>query len=310
MFTIRTMLPGDFDEVAELIYHSTNSWYQENRGFDIFTGGAQVCRLFCEVYEDLDPSCALVAAHDDSGKLMGSCFVHPRETHVSLGIMNVHPDHFGDGVAGALMDRITGQADQLGLPLRLVSSAMNLDSFSLYSRKGLSPYATYQDVIYEVSETGMERPLPEMAAEISVTQATSDDVADIVALERDISGISREQDYRYFIENASGIWQTLVVRGAEGALEGFLVSVDDPGSRMIGPGVSRSAAVAAALTYQQLDRFRGKSVVCLCPSDQPALVQAMYAMGGRNCEIHLGQCRGETQEIRGVVMPTFMPETS
>jgi hypothetical protein len=30
---------------------------------------------------------------------MGSCYYRARETHVSLGIMNVHPNHFGKGVA-------------------------------------------------------------------------------------------------------------------------------------------------------------------------------------------------------------------
>jgi hypothetical protein len=128
-------------------------------------------------------------------------------------------------------------------------------------------------------------------------------------LEFEVSGISREQDYCYFEENQSGIWQTLVVPNADGEIDGFLVSVDHPGSRLIGPGVARTPEAAAALVHRQLDRFRGKKVVCLCPADTPALVQALYSMGGRNCELHFGQVLGDAQPVDGIVMPTFMPET-
>ena len=36
MFATRTMVPDDFDEVAELIFLSTNGWYQQRLGHSIF----------------------------------------------------------------------------------------------------------------------------------------------------------------------------------------------------------------------------------------------------------------------------------
>ena len=108
------MQPRDFDAVAELIYLSTNSWYQANRGYKIFQGSPDDCRLFCDVYEDLDPGCAMVAEHDKKKIIIGSCFVHPRETHIAIGIVNVHPSYFGDGVAGALMDSVIAFAEKEG----------------------------------------------------------------------------------------------------------------------------------------------------------------------------------------------------
>ncbi|MDF1815979.1 MAG: GNAT family N-acetyltransferase [Verrucomicrobiales bacterium] len=301
------MQPRDFDAVAELIYLSTNSWYQANRGYKIFQGSPDDCRLFCDVYEDLDPGCAMVAEHDTKKIIIGSCFVHPRETHISVGIVNVHPSYFGDGVAGALMDSVIAFAEKEGQPVRLISSAMNLDSFSLYSRKGFYPFAAYQDVMFDVPPDGVKA--PQKIAGIEVREADPHDLMAMGHLEFEVSGISREQDYCYYEENQSGIWQTLVAPDKNGEVDGFLVSIDHPASRMLGPGVARSAEVAAALVHKQLERFKGKKVVCLAPVDQTDLVKALYQMGGRNVEIHFGQVLGEAQPVDGIVMPTFMPET-
>lgn len=310
MFELRTMQSRDFDSVADLIYLSTNSWYQQNRGHDIFQGDPEVCRLFCEVYEDLDPGCAIVAEKKKDRRIIGSCFVHPRETHVSLGILNVHPSYFGCGVAGTLMDSVIAFAQSEQLPLRLVSSALNLDSFSLYSRKGFVPFATYQDVLFDLT-TEKPIPMPDAIKGIEVREAGEPDLISMGQLEFEVSGISREQDYCYFVNNERGIWQTLVVEdtSSEGGVHGFLVSVNHPGSRMIGPGIARTPEVAAALVYHQLERFVGQRVVCVVPVDQPVLVKSLYSMGGRNCELHLGQVLGEAQPICGIAMPTFMPET-
>ena len=73
MFKLRTMVPDDFDRVADLIFLSTNSWYQQKLGHPIFTGKPEDCRIFCDVYEDLDPECGIVAEHKTTGALMGYC---------------------------------------------------------------------------------------------------------------------------------------------------------------------------------------------------------------------------------------------
>ena len=106
MMKLRRLLPDEWDAVAELIHHSTNHWYEKNLNHGIFTGPPSVARVFPEVYEAMDPGNCIVAVDDGSGRLAGSCFVHPRETHFSLGIMNVHPDFGGHGVARMILDEI------------------------------------------------------------------------------------------------------------------------------------------------------------------------------------------------------------
>jgi len=306
MLTTRPMLPADFDEVAELIFLSTNSWYRERLGSPIFQCRPEDCRVFCEVYEDLDPGEALVVENDRTGRIVGSCFVHPRETHVSLGIMNVHPNYFGRGVAGRLMTQIVELAESSELPLRLVSSGLNLDSYSLYNRYGFAPYAIYQDMVVDVPHGG----LPEPAAPLpEVREARPSDLVAMGQVEFEVSGISRERDYCYFIENAAEIWETCVSLDESGAVDGFLVSLDCPASKMIGPGVARTAAAGEALLRRQLERYRGGSVVFLLPAAETNLVAAAYAFGARNCELHFGQVCGEFQPVAGIVMPTFLPES-
>ncbi len=311
MFKLRQMKAADFDSVAELIFLSTNAWYRQRLGHPIFSCEPLACRVFCEVYEDLDPGCGLVVEHESTGLVVASCFLHPRETHVSLGIMNVHPNYFGYGLAGKLLSRIIEEAESRGLPLRLVSSALNLDSFSLYNRNGFAPFCLYQDMILTVPEDGIAANPQEAASpRIEVREAGPSDLVAMGRLEFAVSGISRERDYCYFIENSSGIWHALVAVGESGEVEGFLVSIDHPAIRFIGPGVMNDAAVAAALLQAQLDRFRGKTVVFLVPSTERALVDAAYGLGARNCELHLGQVRGTVQPVAGIAMPTFLPESA
>jgi GNAT superfamily N-acetyltransferase len=292
--------------VAELIHESTNRWYAARNMGPIFTGHPTACRLFCEVYEALDPGCCVVAEDESTGRLMGSCFYHPRETHVAVGIMNVHPDFSGRGLARAMLGFITDLADREKKPARLVSSAMNLDSFSLYSRAAFVPRMAFQDMFIDVPANGMTLAAPGIER---VRAATLRDVDAIVELEVQISGIRREKDFRFFIENAQGIWRLSVFESAAGGIEGFLASVNHRASNMLGPGVARSEVVTAALIAAELNHHRGRRPVFLVPVQCGDLVQTLYRWGARNCELHLAQVRGRFAGFHGVVMPTFMPET-
>jgi GNAT superfamily N-acetyltransferase len=299
------MTSADRWEVAELICVSLNTWYQVHRRMTLFTGGPNAPAVFFDVYEALDPGCSVVAVNSENGRLAGSCFYHPRPTHVSLGIMNVHPNYFGCGVARKLLQYVIDQAEQLQKPLRLVSSAMNLDSFSLYTKAGFAAHTAYQDMFLSVPADGF----PHQANKDRISEATANDVADMVALEMEIAGVSREKDFRYFLKNAEGFWHASVYRDADGGLAGFMVSSGHPGCNMIGPGAAKTPEVAASLFAAELDRQRGRTPVMLIPVACRPLVAQMYAWGAKNCETHFAQVRGECQPLNGLHFPTFLPET-
>lgn len=200
--TLRSMEKKDWPEVSDLVYLSTNYWYETHGMNPIFKGGSEATLLFCEVYEALDSGCCILAENAKTGRVMGSCFYHPRETHVSLGNMNVHSNYFGQGVAGKLLQFIIDFAQKQNKPVRLVSSAMNLDSFSLYTRAGFVPRIAFQDMFIKVPEEGMEQTVPGVEG---VREAKIEDVKALADLEFSISHIRREKDYRFFLENKMSI---------------------------------------------------------------------------------------------------------
>jgi GNAT superfamily N-acetyltransferase len=303
---IRNMTKADRGEVSELIHLSTNYWYQTHGRAPIFSGDPARTAVFFDVYEALDPGCGVVAIHPN-GRLIGSCFYHPRETHVSLGIMNSHPSYAGCGVARALLEWIIRFAERKGNPVRLVSSAMNLDSFSLYTRAGFVPRCAYQDMFLAVPKGGLKgRPL----GLNRVRPARLDDTPAIARLEMEIAGIRREKDYRHFIRNRAGFWHASVFEGDGGRVDGFCASSAHPGCNMVGPGFARGPREAAALLWAELDRQRGRTPVFLVPVDCAPLVRMAYGWGARNCELHFSQVRGAFQPFRGVNLPTFLPETA
>jgi GNAT superfamily N-acetyltransferase len=306
---LRAMEPEEWSEVADLIYVSLNYWCEANGRPAVFGAGPGSTRVFCEVYEALDPGCCVVAEHLDTGRIAGTCFYRTRETHCSLGIMTVHPVYFGTGVGKALLEHIVEVARGEGKPLRLVSSALNLDSFSLYTQAGFIPRHAYQDMFLSVPSGGLSLGHGPPGQE-RVRPATADDVERMSALELEVAGISRVKDYRYFVENREGFWHVSVSEDADGRLEGFLVSCGHPAMNMIGPGVARLEEAAAALLLAELNVNAGRTPVFLLPVEQGGLVRLAYSLGARNCEIHFAQVLGDAPPFRGVTMPTFLPETA
>ncbi len=311
-FKIERATPNDWDEVATVIYDSTNVWYEKNRGFSIFQGDKSVARVYCETYDALDgPGNCVIAREESSGRIAASCFMHPRSTHYSLGIMNVHPDFFGQKLSSLILREIIAESQSAGKPLRLFSSAMNLDSFNLYNRYGFRPYAVFQDMMipdFSASVTVPESVKPELAR---VCRATIADVAEIVKLEMELAGIERTRDFTHFITNADGIWNTWVLEAEDGTVDGVLTSVLHPASHMLGPGIMRTETQMLALIYTALSHFAGDSTpVFLVPSTCQFALKTLYRWGAKNTEIHLGQALGEIPLLDGVLMPTFLPETA
>lgn len=189
---------------------------------------------------------------------------------MAVGIVNVAETTAGHGVARRMVEEVIRRAD--GKPVRLVSSAINLDSYSLYTRLGFAPVAIFQDMVF-----GNGADLSCLRVR-KVRDAVMEDVPAMVELEQELAGTRREKDFRFFIENSQEIWHGSVVDGENG-LQGFLFSVDHPASRMLGPGAMRCADTALSLIAAETERFEGGSPLMLVPATERELVRRFYGAG-------------------------------
>ena len=308
-FTLRSLAAADHEGTARLLHRSLVAWYESRlRQGARFGDSHEPFRLFPEAYAALDPGESVVAAEVTSGALLGVCFVHPRKTHVAVGIVATAPEAQGRGIARAMLAPVLESARRNGRPVRLVSSLLNLDSFSLYSRLGFVPHTIYQDFTLPVPATGLPGPPPAGIARVRRVTSLME-ARRLADFEYEWQGIHREQDYAFFLRNAVGDWRVWVLEDGSGNIQGILTASHHPSCAMLGPGVASDAEVAAALLWRALDALRGASPVFLVPCAAAALVHQCYAWGGRNVELHAAQSAGPVPPARGLAFPTFLPES-
>jgi hypothetical protein len=221
--------------------------------------------------------------------------------------MAVDPDCFGRGVGGKLVKHIVDFTQSHGYAaLRLVGSACNMNSFSLYNRAGFVPRVVHQDMVVAVPAAGMGQSVP---LGERIRDASHGDIAGLQSLELEISGICRAGDYRFCIENPVGCLHASVIEDAKRNVSGFAASIKHSVLNMIGPAFARSEGEMLALLGRELDRFRGEAALVVVPMDKRQLVETLYRWGAVNVETHLLQVRGKFQPIAGVNLPSFLPET-
>lgn len=300
---------ADHEAVARLLHRSLVQWYESRlRQGAKFGDSHEPFLLFPEVYESLDPGEAITARDSQTGEVLGVCFSHERETHVAIGIVATAPEAGGRGIAKQMLTAVLEKARNLGKPARLVSSLLNLDSFSLYTRLGFVPGSIFQDMLITVPESGMTSPEP--TGSNRVREARSDEAARIADFEQSMQGIRREKDFAFFLQNEVGSWRVLVSEHENGSLNGFLAMSTHPSFSMIGPGAAADEESAAALLWRALDGLRGKTLVFLVPCAAASLVRIAYSWGARNVELHVAQSTAPVALSKGIVFPTFMPETA
>ena len=303
MEIIRSMNPNEWDAVGKLIFTSTNTWYENNGKAAVFNCKAENLRFFCETYEALDPACCLVA--EVNGEIAASCFYHPRPSHYSLGIMCVHPDYYGRGLARKLLNQIIGLAQKENKPINLISSAMNLDSYSLYNKAGFVPCEFYQDMIIPVAENGCDFSEEELTG---VRTATFKDIPAMVELEMKIHGQDHGKDLQYIISDSTGTWNCHVIE-RENCISGFLCSVNHESTKIIGLGAFQEYKSAISLIKSHLNYYKGLNPLVIIPAKEKDLVQELLKMKAKNVELHISQSIPASESpSNGLIMPTFMPE--
>ena len=221
--------------------------------------------------------------------------------------MCVHPDFYGRGLARQLLQEIVTRASDSGKTLHLISSAQNIDSFSLYNKYGFVPNEVFQDMLLQVPEAGLSFTQQELSG---VRPAKASDIPKLVSLERSINGFDHTKDLEFIIANESGHWNCHVMEDNQAQITGFLCSVNHACSKIIGLGAMRNHTDSLALIKSHLNNFKGFSPLLLIPAKEKELVQALLKMKAKNIEIHMTQSLGNipNKTSTGFFMPTFLPE--
>ena len=304
----RSLCEPDIPAYTDMLYKSFNAWYWKHGwGKDYFGCKPEETSIFYDIYNDLTPGHSIAAFDNDTGRIMGACFYHPREYHVSLGIMSVHPDYWKRGIGKSMVDHILKFTQEKNYKsCRLVGSAINMNSFSLYNRSGFIPRVVHNDMVINISA---DKPYSHVPGEDRVRDAEMKDVRGMGDLEMDISAIKREMDYLYAIKNPRGVLHASVYENNQQGIDGFMISVKHPALNMMGPCVARTEQIALALIRRELERFRGTWALFVVPVEKRKMVEQLYKWGAVNVETHLKQVWGEFQPFKGVNMPSFLPET-
>lgn len=307
---LTTLTASDHEDVAKLIHRSLAYWYESRLGQGArFGDRAEPFLLFPQVYEALDPGEGLAVRDSVNNDLLGVCFTHDRETHLSIGIVATSPDAAGRGVAKLMMEAALKKATIAGKPARLVSSLLNLDSFSLYTRMGFVPGVMFQDIQFHVPESGLIIPAP--AGAEHVREVRVDEAAKLAEFEHRLQGIRREKDYTFMLRNEVGDWKLLGLENEKQEWLGHMAMSVHPSFCMIGPGLVVDTSSALALIWRALNEQRGKSPVILVPTSVTELVKTLYRWGGRNVELHVAQStEPQLPEGKGISFPTFLPESA
>lgn len=298
---------SEYDDAAELIHDSTNQWYLKATGKVAFNCLPTDCRLFPDMYDVTDFGECIAAYDIDSGRLVGTCYLHPRETHIGVGIVNTAPGVAGSGVASKMIKEACQLADHACLPLRLLSSASNMDSYSLYHRAGFTTRTVFQDIHLSVTADLLDS--PDNPNTEGVRSATLDDVSAITDLEQRLTGIVRPDDWSYLISHGLP-FQVLLIEGPGAILMGVLNATNHPANGTLGPAVALSEAAMSSLLVASLPFVMGRTVLVLAAPTDQNLCNLLYQWRARNTDIHLLQVRGAYTEPVGVQLMSFLPESA
>ncbi|WAK00832.1 hypothetical protein [Methylobacter sp. YRD-M1] len=123
-------------------------------------------------------------------------------------------------------------------------------------------------------------------------------------LELAVSGIAREPDYRYAIDDPFGIMTATVPDDGRGDIDGFVLAIKHHALPMIGPMVARTEDDAIALLRTMLDRFRSSSALLVVPMACRKVVAALYGWGAE-CRDSSAAGERSVPAFRGREFPQF-----
>ena len=242
-FEIRRMTREDIPEVGRIGVEAFNDLMARHNRPPLYPD-PQVGPLAATAYLSIDPERSLVAT--DEGRIVGSIFYRSRGETVSVGPATVAPAAQGRGVGTKLFQTVI-EREPGAHSMRIMQDSLNLASFELLVRIG---YSLGEEVAMFTLPAGFRE---EREADSAVRMARSEDLADILAMDRRLFGSDRRRDFEFLRR----FGKILTIYSGR-TLQGYLAQMPTPGRTMLGPGGADSPDALGRLIQHAVGETLGE----------------------------------------------------
>ena len=254
----------------------------------------QVGPLAATAYQSIDPERSLVATED--GRIVGSVFYRKRGETVSVGPATVAPAAQGKGVGTKLFQAVIEHEPNAG-SMRIMQDSLNLASFELLVRIG---YALGEEVAMFTMPAGFRE---EHDTESAVRVARSEDLSEILTMDRRRFGSDRRRDFEFLRR-----FGKILTLHDGGTLQGYLAQMPTPGRTMLGPGGAETAEALLRLVRHAVGETLGELSLIL-PARSHENVKPLLALGFRLVGLSNLMYRGNWEPPSGAYAYSLFPES-
>jgi len=291
-FEIRRMSRDDIPEVGRIGVDAFNDLMARHNRPPLYPD-PQVGPLAATAYFSIDPERSLVATEE--GRIVGSIFYRLRGDTVSVGPATVAPAAQGRGVGRKLFDTVI-EREPGARSMRIMQDSLNLSSFELLVRIG---YSLGEEVAMFTLPAGFR----EERADATVRTARSEDLSEILAMDRRLFGSDRRKDFEFLRR----FGKILTLHSGK-SLQGYLAQMPTPGRTMLGPGGAEEAAALATLIRHAVGETLGELSVLL-PARSHEIVKPLLETGFRLVGLSNLMFRGAWQPPAGAYAYSLFPES-
>ena len=302
-FSLRPYAARDRIAVARLLHQDLSGRHDRRGRPPVAAYAPEDLAGVPDLHERLSAEGGLVAVGNQESAPIGVCFVRRTGARADIGPLAVHPSHLGRGVAGALLARAVGEAEDAGIEtVALFADADRPDLVALADRLGFSTRQVYFAFTLAVPPEGLATDMDASRVRLAVAQ----DIGPMAELENRITEIARIDEHALALTDETGGFRVHVADGKAGRVDGFAVATRHAAFNSIGPCIAGDEETAAALIACAAGLFHGETIQLLVPAAARGLIALLYAWNARLGNVRLLQARGPFRPRIGIVMPGML----
>ena len=289
---IRRMQEGDVPRVGEIMVTAFNDVFRRH-GYPEPFPSAEVGISLAHGYLSLEPeqcfTCSL------NGQIVGSGFLHLRGNSAGIGPITVDPTCQRKGIGRAIMEAVIYAGSQCR-SLRLVQDSFNVVSFPLYTKLGFVVRGTAASLVgHEIHAARV--------ASVEIREWTAQDIGMLAALDTELTGIERVQDFRYFLDQPPQL-----IGFVAGKPAGYLCCLRTGAGTFLGPAAATEQSVLRELILRAAELEQGKALRLRFPTRHAELLQELLALGFQVESLQTYMVRGPWEVPPGVDLLALFPE--